>query len=1222
MSAPPPSPHAQRGLRRANSSTSTSSSSKFKSRLSSGNPPFPRHQPFITSSASHTSSDRPSQSFQDEGVAANNLAVSHASVPLGPSPAVGLIEPSSLGSLTSAPATHTQPPTSSSLRSTPDTAEAALFTLKSNALTSLRRPVSISKLNVTALFSSSGGSRFSKLAPSGPPLAASSLERRSYSSAGAASDSRPSSPTSARHHSASVSRTLRKKYEQSSYDTVSHTPDVPSGQFPPIDIEPQRESQPGELVDSASADSQPHRSLPQMPENRRLSLTALSTVAMPPSPGILSDTHPSEPASPIFAPPLPHENSHIPPAAALLSLTTKQSIFSRWRGMFHQARPGSSSSASSIAVSASNQTVWQKSLSSDQLHDPSFVDLNVGTGAASSTNAAPRSRSWSKNAVDADRFWEGPPAAFKTLNAAGKTERAVLDVDPKALDPETLASHLFTLSIANITKRDVCAIIGKSDAFHMRVLEHYMDHFDFLYVDLDVALRRLTSHLHLSGETHLIDRILLQLARRYWECNPDAQQIYRSADVVHGILFSVILLNTDLHLANTGSNVGKRMQKRTFVKNTLDLVDKMIADDPEVSQDLTSIGLGNVRLWRKDIEAKLETSPSFFTPMRAAATTSFDKLKDSSTPSDESGRRQSGSLASGSSGEIKKSLPSRLHSNTTVPSVAAMSITARLAVKTAAAQAHDVTMQLQQLSLFETGNFLAQAGSPTSPRHSASSPQLRSSSLNVLCTFTSSSVATDGVQTSISISPPSVGSEGHSIRINPRSSFSGSDNSANSGANRRDFQKPLMSGIAMEGLMIRKHFEEKEGVKARNRKWVKVWCVLAVDDDRGVELTAFKVESHVQADGEVGFAEAETSLPLDSAESRKLVIKIANQPPQVHNLLHSFSHALKPPGYSPTRPFVFNLTLSNGGVYLFQTPTSEFLLEWTKTLNYWAARKSKEPLPGALGNVEYGWTDAAWERRERERRDKVGFTGSSGLQDLGGGNSRRKVKIEDWTPPGHALLVSSLSEDLQLASMRKMADFLANELEEHISFKTAIETRWSNPAMLARAKDNWVRKKDYLTREYKRYSMYAQILRTSLNFHRYDDFERQSSSPSAPAGSLSVQRERVPATSPPPSPAGQLRRSDSTRRPTPSSLFSAPAGGGGSSLSSTAPSGSVDGGRESIDALFIGIGGARSLGRQDIGEVYPSSTLTILGTEPDGGNVTLSQKIELYRSSMAEGGSA
>src|ERR1044072_8469224 len=73
------------------------------------------------------------------------------------------------------------------------------------------------------------------------------------------------------------------------------------------------------------------------------------------------------------------------------------------------------------------------------------------------------------------------------------------------------------------------------------------------------------------------------------------------------------------------------------------------------------------------------------------------------------------------------------------------------------------------------------------------------------------------------------------------------------------------------------------------------------------------------------------------------------------NLRHTITHALPPPGYNRSRPYVFALSLSNGGLYFFQAGTAELVNEWVATCNYWAARMSKEPLTGGVSSMEYGW---------------------------------------------------------------------------------------------------------------------------------------------------------------------------------------------------------------------------------------------------------------------------
>lgn len=72
-------------------------------------------------------------------------------------------------------------------------------------------------------------------------------------------------------------------------------------------------------------------------------------------------------------------------------------------------------------------------------------------------------------------------------------------------------------------------------------------------------------------------------------------------------------------------------------------------------------------------------------------------------------------------------------------------------------------------------------------------------------------------------------------------------------------------------------------------------------------------------------------------------------------LRQTIASALPPPGYSKMRPNVWALSLPNGAVHLFQVGTPEIVREFVTTANYWSARLSKEPLVGGISNVEYGW---------------------------------------------------------------------------------------------------------------------------------------------------------------------------------------------------------------------------------------------------------------------------
>lgn len=105
-------------------------------------------------------------------------------------------------------------------------------------------------------------------------------------------------------------------------------------------------------------------------------------------------------------------------------------------------------------------------------------------------------------------------------------------------DPKIMAKNLFDETLEDFSKTKVALIIGKGyfivirDDYHNRVLVEYMNCFNFADVHVDEAFRfdgltrQLCEQLYLTGETQTIDRILFQLSRRYWDCNPAKHNLY------------------------------------------------------------------------------------------------------------------------------------------------------------------------------------------------------------------------------------------------------------------------------------------------------------------------------------------------------------------------------------------------------------------------------------------------------------------------------------------------------------------------------------------------------------------------------------------------------------------------------------------------------------------------------------------------------------------------
>ncbi|CAO3679790.1 unnamed protein product [Rhizopus stolonifer] len=120
----------------------------------------------------------------------------------------------------------------------------------------------------------------------------------------------------------------------------------------------------------------------------------------------------------------------------------------------------------------------------------------------------------------------------------------------------------------SVTSREKMAEwLGQGKPFNARVLDHYMQCFDFSEMRLESAFRKLCSHLYFKAEAQQIDRILEVFANHYWECNTTC--LLGSADVVYAVVYSLLLLNTDLHVAQ-GKHV--RMTRSEFVRNTMSTV--------------------------------------------------------------------------------------------------------------------------------------------------------------------------------------------------------------------------------------------------------------------------------------------------------------------------------------------------------------------------------------------------------------------------------------------------------------------------------------------------------------------------------------------------------------------------------------------------------------------------------------------------------------------------
>ncbi|KAH6565213.1 hypothetical protein BASA84_001159 [Batrachochytrium salamandrivorans] len=575
----------------------------------------------------------------------------------------------------------------------------------------------------------------------------------------------------------------------------------------------------------------------------------------------------------------------------------------------------------------------------------------------------------------------------------------------KERHPVDVGRLLYNGMLPGCRPNDISLIIGKGDDYHRVVLESYMNSYDFSEVGLDEAFRQLCTKLYLAGETQMVDRILYQFSRRYWDCNISLQPMFRSVDIVYGILFSIVLLNTDVHIVNVGSNQSKRMSRRTFIKNTMELVDSMVLDTEKTRQE-EPMDIEAVKRWKKVLDTLLRDLYTSILNNRIIQNAS--SLIDTNDESAHLSVQQSQSPTS--------TTLARDQSN--------WSLLSGQSVGSAC-----VSSEQDRTSISSTGYFRRRTGL----QHD------RSSLLGFLraATETSTSIGSGVFEVGTNLSPDWVSMN---MRTPERMPIPA--------------QPAHAAGIVLEGLLIRKHITEKGDMRAKNRRWSKLWCSLRVHADCGVQLIMARLASPRESEtflpselsgrsvvamddaiwalstpalalspsspspisspisgvatsihppsslssfssptlqteplrhrsgtlpsasaSPIEFQCEKTDTPdslattdrrhsLDVAmlTSSEPPIRLSPREPEVISLLHAYCSTLQV-AYSSTRAHVLTLKLSDGSEYFFQAPTAALATEWARCINYWSACKSKEPMRGSMSSMEHGWTWIVWERK-------------------------------------------------------------------------------------------------------------------------------------------------------------------------------------------------------------------------------------------------------------------
>ncbi|KAI8087116.1 hypothetical protein BDF21DRAFT_413756 [Thamnidium elegans] len=618
--------------------------------------------------------------------------------------------------------------------------------------------------------------------------------------------------------------------------------------------------------------------------------------------------------------------------------------------------------------------------------------------------------------------------------------------EEKMDEPKECAAKLWHEDEKFVQRERIAEWLGQSKPLNTSTLQEYMEYFDFSSMRLDGAFRKVCSKLYFRAEAQQIDRILEAFAKRYWQCNP--KTIFGSADTVYAVVYSLLLLNTDLHVAQ-GSYT--RMTRQAFVKNTMSTIkDQQLANPDKAPRTPNSM-----LAWEAHIEAYLKDmyiSVKNYQILQPLQNKQSELNNDFLTPTTTTSSKRTSMMAGRRMIDIKRSLNTMIHKSSGT----------------------------RESMLFLDEPLPRKSTSSSNKHQMTTHRNTRRESFSSTNSGQSLGLLTPKTNAGGLLSP----SQSHMMSF--------MDTHASDLFTSRP---PYLK----EGVVMRKHLLESANQKAKHREWKE--CLLVVGQG---ELKMYGLQSDVndssrknnmiRASG-ASFANLADSLTKSYASTTNLNSLLSevspnngrwaaySQPIGSIELNHSLANSLPPPGYNRTRPFVFAIQEPNGGVYLIQAASQEQIMEWVSTCNYWAARLSKEPLHGGVSNIEYGWgsclEDVILDLDAVESGKKI--TGKY-FRDPDA------VHISNWVPPTPTMVSSALDETTHYDNLQKYLGMLNQEINDHREIKKKILVKFPQKSQNhTKALSNWEAKSKYMLHDIIKYQNYCDVLEKSILKHRQEE---------------------------------------------------------------------------------------------------------------------------------------
>ncbi|KAB2576337.1 SEC7-like protein [Lasiodiplodia theobromae] len=782
-------------------------------------------------------------------------------------------------------------------------------------------------------------------------------------------------------------------------------------------------------------------------------------------------------------------------------------------------------------INGKNNRVWLEPTSSEEKLEQTSLSLPL-EGAKSEHSPADRSPITPSDAYQSASslpIVQVEGGDVRTSAEVVRTAPATASEEPTDEDREK-AQQIYDGDENFLAKGKAAAWLGENTIASARCRKAYMEIYEWTGFSILLAMRDLCNRLVLKGETQQVDRILDSFANRWCECNPNHG--FKSPGAVHTICYSLLLLNTDLHMADIES----RMTRGQFVKNTLPTIRSVVDAELEEAEEHT-----HSRSQTPVEDNSTPISPTFENRKRPSVDLNTKRSKNrlSIRPAmglrmDPEGYPTNPDSGAGDACTVLVKAPFEGSMKAWEFQVEIVLKEFYSSIKSSKLPLHGVDTTPAQSSnnlsvtgvLRRTPSVLSKAPSDTTSyrgRHSefrAATARWNSKTRSRPKLYPNSTIGSS--RTSLddqSVFSPagsskwstySMGKTGTSMSVDSLGThFSPPDYQQSIGfanalsqaiiregneenhtiASYEEYGRtaPLLEDESLElhgppwakeGILKHKHHLEAMDKKSKDRHWNEVFAVI----EKGYmkvftfNMNAKKAKRRPSAHSVVGGGNW-----TDNAE-------------ELHSFLlrQTMASTLPPPGYSKTRPHVFALSLPTGAVHLFQAGTADIVREYVQTANYWSARLSKEPLVGGVSNIEYGWSDnvinMALISRPESSPTTIGNNAprqsiqSSIRSSMDHGTMKPrlpgdKVVLSDWTPPTQSMMASNLMEVDQHKALSAYVKNVEEEMQRHQELRAPLMIAFSpRHPNAAKAMANFEKKSAYLLRELVKFKTYIDAL--------------------------------------------------------------------------------------------------------------------------------------------------